>query len=110
MASQLSPSPTGDVDIKEKGKEDTTEVPGPLIDWECKFANQSTPSADQWVLKQFPTILYPPVRLETDLTPGEIWGSSHKGYPHVEDLYFLTTRNDGTQGNCYFAASKATLF
>jgi hypothetical protein len=87
---------------KGKGREDEPEVPpGPFTDWRYSFSRNGHPKG--WKLEDFPKTLYPEVHLEK---PQDTWGRRQKGYPHVEDIYFIAGRNDRMEGNCYFGASK----
>jgi hypothetical protein len=87
---------------KGKGREDEPEVPpGPFTDWRYSFSRNGHPKG--WKLEDFPKTLYPEVHLEK---PQDTWGRRQKGYPHVEDIYFIAGRNNRMEGNCYFGASK----
>lgn len=80
-------------------------VPGP-DNW------KSTPGSImgiKWAREDFPAVLYPSIREESAVNPdvkATRWLERHKGYPHVENVYFRASNNYETGGNCYFAASK----
>jgi hypothetical protein len=99
----LDSSDESDTNVKkQKGREDEPEVPpGPFTDWRYSFSRNGHPKG--WKLEDFPKTLYPEVHLEK---PQDTWGRRQKGYPHVEDIYFIAGRNDRMEGNCYFGASK----
>jgi hypothetical protein len=101
----LDSSDESDTNVKkQKGKdrEDEPQVPpGPLTDWRHSFFRKG--HSGRWKFENFPKTLYPEVHLEK---PQDTWGRRQKGYPHVEDIYFIAGGNDGMKGNCYFGASK----
>lgn len=76
-------------------------VPGPLTKWRPKFVTNET----RVKFQEFPRTLYPLVHLDTRKTSAEMWGNPCKGYPHIEDVYLVSTQNSGASGNCYFMAS-----